>query len=235
MVGDNEFETQKHLVESIIGIIRKLKEIYQQVDEEDFRKLFLLLDAHKGITEAAIELVRHFDPESKKFSVKYPQMMSILANNPTRQKEFIDAIKNFSPRERGAKGGLRRFHKEFKKERDIKADMIEDYKRIKPWIEDEQAKLYVETMRREISEVKKFIKRHRKLIEKNRLYKIDEDKFEYYKMAIPKPIRRKTISEGKRTLALIWMAREYPLEENTMQQIIHYNPNRLIRKKRGKR
>ena len=228
MIADNKLRMQKNLVVSIANVTKRLKEIYLQVSEDEFRNLFFILGAHEGIAKCAIGLVEHFDLESKKYNLQYPRMMTILANDPDRQQEFIEAIENFRPGERGAKGGLKRFSKEFKKERDILVRDIKEYMRLKRiWDNFDQVR---DDMKQENLTLKNYQAKKEKFKREK-----EEEKFRNFEKVMPKSIRDNTGEIGPNTLALNWMVKEYPLEESTLRQIIYHKSNRQITKKHGKR
>lgn len=130
MSGKSE-KGQKSLAEVLAEVFGKLKDCYTQVDNEKFRKLLVKLDADGIVILSALRLVTYFDSKSKKFRIPYQRMITILADNTSRLKEFDKVIKNYKPGEKGKKGGFKRFHKEFRQDRDERSDILINFKMLK--------------------------------------------------------------------------------------------------------
>jgi hypothetical protein len=119
-----------------IEILRTLSLLKNQQINIGYERFMDLLSkklmADRFYVKALKEILGHFDTETDQFIPRFKEMMSIIGDDQKRRNEFISAIDSFRPGRRGPKkGGLKSFHKEFRKEWDIKLKKLKKYSKLR--------------------------------------------------------------------------------------------------------
>jgi hypothetical protein len=118
------------LNDRLVNVLTEFCQIAGQCKGEDgFLRLFSMLGGNKVPSLTPVNIIRYFDPQSKKFRGPRDPVYFLqeMRKGLVKDIEFMSALENFKPFAKGCRGGLKRFKKEILTEREERVDILKLY------------------------------------------------------------------------------------------------------------